>query len=206
MLFKVDTAFGHVIEDTPEGPVYRDDRSPVDPQNPRPCLGCNVRIARGSHDPCIANLPETLNACCGHGLDKTPVHGNPSGYVALKDGRCFRFSGCVGGERIRAAVDAALKGDDLPEGFVFDKDKAWWEGLTEAQRGYVHQNMTRALAELVTEAKGGEPPSAKFLAGEAMWWDGLDEAQKAHVWGGMKAKIAGLVQEALQQPEPAKAS
>ena len=79
LLFKTDTLFGHVIDDTPAGPVYRDDGSPVDDNNPRPCLGCGATCRHGEHDPCIANLPGTRNACCGHGLAKTPVRGNPNG-------------------------------------------------------------------------------------------------------------------------------
>lgn len=204
MLFKLDSEYGHVVEDTPQGPVYQDDRTPVDPNNPRPCFGCKAKIELGSHDPCIANLPGTYQACCGHGQDKSPNSGGPAGYAALKDGRCIRFSGCVGGERIKLAVQAALADPDLddsglPEGFAFDKDRAWWEGLTDAQRTYVQTNIPRGLVKLVTEAKGGDSPSEKFLAGEAMWWDGLDEDQKAYCWSRMKPMLADLVQEALAQ-------
>jgi len=123
----------------------------------------------------------------------------PNGYVALEDGRTFRFLGTVGGESIRAAVDAVLRGDPLPEGFTLDADKMWWDGLTEAQVAYVRQNMTRGLAELVTEAQDGQPPAAAFLAGEAMWFEGLDQSKKDFVLARMPGKIAELVQEALQQ-------
>ena len=51
MLFKTDTLFGHVIEDTDDGPVYQDDGSKVDGDNPRPCLGCKVKIQHGEQDP-----------------------------------------------------------------------------------------------------------------------------------------------------------
>ncbi len=105
-----------------------------------------------------------------------------TGYVALEDGRTFRFSGLVGGARIREVVDAVLRGEPLPDGFVFDEDKAWWSGLSETQRQYVHNNITAGLARVVTAVKNGEPPSAAFLAGEAPWWDGLTDEQKEQVW------------------------
>jgi hypothetical protein len=44
------------------------------------CTYCGLaRTARG-HDPCIANLPRTFHACCGH--------GHPEGmlYVTTRDG------------------------------------------------------------------------------------------------------------------------
>jgi hypothetical protein len=196
MLFKIDSVFGHVIEETAQGVVYQADGVLVDGNNLRPCGGCKVKCAEGQHDPCIANLPSTLNACCGHGLDVTPVNHNPNGYVALEDGRTFRFSGLVGGERIRQAVDCALSGQDLPEGFTFDEEKMWWAGLTVAQRQYVQDNMLAMLGKLVTEVKNGEPPSPLFLKGEAMWWDGLDDEQKAQVWSRMGDAHNRLVQEA----------
>jgi hypothetical protein len=200
MLFKVDTLFGHVIEETDKGVVYRASGVLVDFANPRPCLGCNAKCDNGSHDPCIANLPETLNACCGHGLDRTPVSNQWTGYVALDDGRTFRFSGLMGGERIRKAVLAAIKGEALPEGFVFDEDKAWWAGLSEKQRQYVQYNIPAGLVRLVTEVKNGEPVSPRFLAGEAMWWDGLSENEKQLVWARMGEMLDDLVRQSRTQP------
>lgn len=197
MLRKVDTLYGHVVEDTASGPVYRDDGSPVDFDNPRPCLACGVRIERGAHDPCIANLPGTYQACCGHGLSKT--EGSvPAGYVALKDGRCIRFSGCLGARRIREVVDLALKGAPLPPEVQVDEERAWWEGLTDAQRNYVQQNVSRGLSELVREATNGEQTAERFLKGEIPWWEGLTYEQKLFVWNKMRGKLAELVQEALQ--------
>ncbi|HEY9787398.1 MAG TPA: hypothetical protein V6D17_18560, partial [Candidatus Obscuribacterales bacterium] len=99
MLFEIDTLYGHVIEDTPDGPVYQDDRTFVDEDNPRPCLGCKAKISPGSHDPCIANLPGVYQACCGHGRELTPASGRPAGYVGLRDGRVINFAGTAGGER-----------------------------------------------------------------------------------------------------------
>jgi hypothetical protein len=197
MLFKIDTIHGHVVEDTPTGPIYKDDGTPVDLQNLRPCLGCNKQIGPGDHDPCISELPGTYQACCGHGLEKTPVGERPSGYAALKDGRCIRFSGLCGGQQIRAAVEAALKDEPLPAGFEFDADRMWWEGLTDNQRNYVQANMTRGLAKLVSTVTGQEPPSERIISGEAAWHEDLDENQKAVVWSKLNSLLAELVQEAL---------
>lgn len=195
LLFDVDSEFGHVVENTPSGVVYSDDKTPVDPLNLRPCFGCKLKINRGDQDPCIANLPGTYQACCGHGLAFAPRTRNPNGYAALDDGRRISFEGTVGGERIRAAVAAALAGEPLPEGFTYDETRMWWDGLTEAQVSYVRANMLRVLEELVRES--GATPSEAFLAGKQMWWDGLTQTHKDFVLAGLRAKIAGLVREAL---------
>jgi hypothetical protein len=199
MLSKIDSLFGHVVEETAQGVVYQADGVLVDGKNLRPCVGCKVKCVQGAQDPCIANLPSTANACCGHGLDVAPVRHSPNGYVALDDGRTFRFSGLVGGVRIRQAVDAALKGEALPDGFTFDEKKAWWTGLTDAQRQYVQDNIERGLGKLVTKVKNGEPPSPLFLTGQAPWWEGLDEKQKNQVQALMGEMLDELVQEALAQ-------
>jgi len=198
MLNKVDSLFGHVIEERDGKAVYRDDGTPVTAETLRPCLGCKVRCAEGHHDPCIANLPGTLNACCGHGLARTPVHGNPNGYVALEDGRTFRFLGDAGGESIRAATRAALAGLPLPEGFVMDDTRMWWSGLTAAQRDYVHANTRPAIAALVQEETGA-PVVPGFLEGEKPWWEGLDEAAKARVWARLGEMTQRLRQESLDR-------
>ncbi len=198
MLFKIDTLYGHIIEDTPQGPVYQDDGAPVDPENPRPCLGCKARLTPGSHDPCIANLPGTYQACCGHGLDRAPNSGRPNGYVGLTDGRTIEFSGLCGGARIREAVDAALAGKPLPEGFCYG-ERMWWEGLSDARRQFVQERIPQALAHLVREVTYGRASAAAFLEGEKPWWEGLTEEQKGAVWSRLPAALALLVQEALAQ-------
>ena len=33
----------------------------------RPCGKCGEHFTSDGHDPCIANLPNVQNACCGHG-------------------------------------------------------------------------------------------------------------------------------------------
>ena len=59
---------------------YTDNKKSVDYDNPRPCIKCGLNSKDfGGHDPCIANLPGVLNACCGHGTEK--------GYVQFKNGQ-----------------------------------------------------------------------------------------------------------------------
>ncbi|MBZ0186579.1 MAG: hypothetical protein K8F91_10055 [Candidatus Obscuribacterales bacterium] len=193
MLFEKDSIYGHVIVDTDSGPIYEDDGSPVDKGNLRACKGCKLKIASGSHDPCIANLPGTYQACCGHGLDRSPVHNNPNGYVGLKDGRTISFSGLLGGQRIKQAVELALSGKPLPEGFEFGQ-RMWWEGLSEVQRAYVQERIPADLARLVSELA---TPSQAFLDGTEPWWDGLSPTQKDTVWAALPQALAQLVQESL---------
>lgn len=197
MLLKVDSHFGHVIEETERGVVYQADGVLVDFSDPRPCVGCKVKCAEGQHDPCIVNLPSTRNACCGHGLDLAPNSKKPNGYVALDDGRTFRFSGLVGGAKIREVVDMVLKGEPLPDGFVFDEQKAWWSGLSDAQRQYVQDNMHGGLVELVTELKNGQPVNPDFIAGKALWFEGLSDDEKAWVHARVGGMLQGLVEKAL---------
>lgn len=47
------------------------------------CAACKQFRTPEGHDPCIANLPGVLFACCGH--------GNTDGYIKFEDGRCLRF-------------------------------------------------------------------------------------------------------------------
>lgn len=47
------------------------------------CLLCRKKRTEDGHDPCIANLPGVIYACCGHGEEK--------GYLKFEDGRCLRF-------------------------------------------------------------------------------------------------------------------
>jgi hypothetical protein len=50
----------------------------------RPCPKCGqVRLENG-HDPCIAELPGVLNACCGHGAKAK------AGYVMFGNGVVLR--------------------------------------------------------------------------------------------------------------------
>jgi len=195
MLFKVDTLFGHVIEETANGAVYRDDGSKVDGNNLRPCFGCKAKCQPGEHDPCIADLPNTLNACCGHGLETTPVSGSQPGYVGLTDGRIIRFAGNLGGDRIKAAVAAACANQALPEGFQVT-ETAWWGGLTQDQVNLVHAKIPLYIAKLVKSVSGVTPSA--FLNGEAPWWVELSDDQKNQIWDLLSANHSQFVKLILE--------
>lgn len=47
------------------------------------CKYCNLVKTPQGHDPCIANLPGVVFACCGHGHTK--------GYLKFDDGRVIHF-------------------------------------------------------------------------------------------------------------------
>ncbi|MBK9141072.1 MAG: hypothetical protein IPM23_01150 [Candidatus Melainabacteria bacterium] len=200
MLFKRSTLFGHVITEGDDGePIYEDDGSKVK-GNLRPCFGCKARISSGEHDPCIADLPDTMHACCGHGRDRT-FSGAPSGYVALNDGRCFRFLGTESGEAIRMAVDAARAGEDLPPGFVFDAENMWWKDLTEAQIDFVYANLREGIFHLVRRLSQGRfPPDQYLVDNEMMWFEGIkDEDLKLAVLAEMRGVMEELVAAAKAQ-------
>jgi hypothetical protein len=46
------------------------------------CPRCGRKETSESHDPCIANLPGVLNACCGHGKEE--------GYIMFENGIIIR--------------------------------------------------------------------------------------------------------------------
>lgn len=46
------------------------------------CPKCGRKETSEGHDPCIANLPGVLNACCGH--------GNKEGYIMFENGITIR--------------------------------------------------------------------------------------------------------------------
>jgi len=115
----VHQVHGHLVDVRKEGQFYRDDNARVDYDNLRPCAKCGLCFGKDDHDPCIANLPGTENACCAHGLVESDTRFRPWGYVNLADGRRIEFRDDAGGERIRSAVEAALAGRDLPQGFYY---------------------------------------------------------------------------------------
>jgi hypothetical protein len=198
MLFKVEDQFGHRVEDTESGVIYQSDGSLVDKTNPRPCFGCKARCKNGEQDPCITNLPGTLQACCGHGVELSP-RGYLNGYVALTDGRTIKFSGLVGGAAIRNAVEQALAGEELPAGFAFEDTRMWWAGLSVRQREYVDAHMLHGLSTLVEAVNDGYA-SPLILTGEAMWYEGLTEEQKTSVRGKLGQMLQDLVTEARGKP------
>lgn len=62
--------------------LYEDTGEPVE-GNIRRCNYCNEERTKEGHDPCIANLPDVVFACCGHGeVD--------SCYVAFSNGEKLR--------------------------------------------------------------------------------------------------------------------
>ena len=48
----------------------------------RICAKCRQPRTKQGHDPCIANLPGVMMACCGHGVR--------DGYIMFMDGRIIR--------------------------------------------------------------------------------------------------------------------
>lgn len=69
--------FGHRVYLSGDGPFvlrYSDTDEPV-PRGPseRPCPLCGALPTPEGHDPCIANLPGVIAACCGHGVEPAYV-------------------------------------------------------------------------------------------------------------------------------------
>lgn len=71
---------GHGITCDGERWVYADDGSPVDRK--RPCARCGRMPTPEGYDACLGELPDVLNACCGHGFDDVQ-----RGYVHEDGGR-----------------------------------------------------------------------------------------------------------------------
>ena len=62
---------------------YTDNNELLETANPRKCPKCGLYPTSEGHDPCIANLPGVIYACCGHGISGTA-------YVMLTDGTTIR--------------------------------------------------------------------------------------------------------------------
>lgn len=43
------------------------DNNEIYEERSRPCALCGKHVTELGHDPCIANIPNAKNACCGHG-------------------------------------------------------------------------------------------------------------------------------------------
>lgn len=67
---------------------FVDDNSLVALGESRPCGCCGEYTTPAGHDPCIANLPSVMNACCGHGCIE-------DAYVQFVDGRRLRGPAAV---------------------------------------------------------------------------------------------------------------
>lgn len=107
------------------------------------------------------------------------------------------FSGLCGGERIREAVNAALAGRPLPDGFEFDQTTMWWEGLNEGQRNWAWGQVPSLLLEALREVLPGRPVPPGVQSGDSPWWDGLSENERQLVLARMPAKLVQLARKAL---------
>ena len=96
---------------------------PLDPTRRRQCERCGKPPTATGHDPCIADLPGVLAACCGHG---------GAGYVFFDDevdgrglpvGRCLRFYNQTG-DTIREMMEPCRDTGrcPLPSGWAWDQE------------------------------------------------------------------------------------
>lgn len=78
------TLQGHEIYYNNGGWRYLDDNSAtVDGWQTRPCGHCHEPNRPDGHDACLGELPNVINACCGHGDQR-------QAYVQYTDGRIER--------------------------------------------------------------------------------------------------------------------
>ena len=78
----ISTDRGHeILEDQGEYTYLDTGESTIG--NPRNCGRCNNPETAEGHDACLGTLPGVMNACCGHGDDK-------SAYVQFPDSTCIR--------------------------------------------------------------------------------------------------------------------
>lgn len=81
----MDTLRGHNIIMSNGVWVYADNGQPTENgYKVRPCGECGLPRTPEGHDRCLGTLPGVLNACCGHGDER-------SAYVQFADGN--RLSG-----------------------------------------------------------------------------------------------------------------
>ena len=100
--------FGHDIEVKDNVWVFSDTLEPTEGSyTKRKCGFCGKHRDESDHDPCIKDLPYTLNACCGHG-------NVGDVYVMLQDRGC---SGCFFDSSEKWISEA-----------VWCKPWTWWKG------------------------------------------------------------------------------
>ncbi|MDR3616483.1 MAG: hypothetical protein P4L53_23185 [Candidatus Obscuribacterales bacterium] len=178
------------------------------------CFSCGCPPTSDGQDPCIANLPATVHACCGHGDTGTADYpkgvralivdpANPvrhkQGYVSLLDGRTLRFPGTVGGKRVRAVVDAVLVGAELPADFIWDDKPSWWTGVKNlAQLSWAAYYHKYAYARWVVQAGGKYPKGYVRDERKHSWTTGLDDAQIRFVLEHQQEIHAECVRKALR--------
>jgi hypothetical protein len=82
---------GHAVTAWHGEVFYTDTGESVDWDDLRPCAHCGLPRSPERHDGCIANLPDVVFACCGHGVEPAELsYGEPS---ENGDGpEYFRFS------------------------------------------------------------------------------------------------------------------
>jgi hypothetical protein len=74
--------FGHAVTWDEANDTYRYTDTGEVADNSRPCPKCMECPRSDDHDPCIAELPGVIGACCGHGIER--------GFVVFADGRLIR--------------------------------------------------------------------------------------------------------------------
>lgn len=69
-----------------------DDENTSENFQKRICPSCGLNPTKDGHDPCIANLPGVMYACCGHGLDSTERDDKMYfAYIKFSSGKIKRF-------------------------------------------------------------------------------------------------------------------
>ena len=74
---------GHNIQFIFDYWIYSDTKQKVSENKNRSCGYCNRENTKEGHDGCIGELPDVLNACCGHGISS-------EAYVQFCDGTDIR--------------------------------------------------------------------------------------------------------------------
>lgn len=73
---------GHEIETNINGNfVYSDNKQLVSDEIWRSCGHCGLETTKEKHDGCLGELPDVMNACCGHGLTSAAYVQLPSARI-----------------------------------------------------------------------------------------------------------------------------
>jgi len=81
--------FGHAVEFVDGKWMYSDTKEVITEDIlGRKCPRCKQSETPEGADPCIANLPGVIAACCGHGLNDFAGKG----YILFSDSTCIRFT------------------------------------------------------------------------------------------------------------------
>lgn len=64
----MDKLRGYEIEEVNGVWIYSDNKKPTKENwQKRPCGYCGLDFTKEGHDGCLGELPNVMNACCGHG-------------------------------------------------------------------------------------------------------------------------------------------